>query len=97
MITVHDTFICKPGYASKLARKLKDATAGVPQFVQILTDVTGQFNRVIMIGQYENMTDYENTLEKYKTQSDDIKKMLEAMAGYQEMYMTGTREIFQVW
>ena len=44
MIHVHEIFICKPGNASKLAKKFK-----------------------------------------------------EAMAGYQDMYLTGSREIYQVW
>ena len=97
MITVHDTFVCKPGMASKLAKKLKEGTAGFPEFVQILTDATGQFNRVVMICEYENLAAYEKSLERYKVQSDEIQKMLEAMVGYQDMYMTGTRDIFQIW
>ena len=97
MITVHDTFVCKPGMASKLAKKLKEGTAGFSEFVQILKDATGQFNRVVMICEYENLAAYEKSLERYKVQSDEIQKMLEAMVGYQDMYMTGTRDIFQIW
>ena len=29
--------------------------------------------------------------------SDEMKKMSEAMAGYTDMYLTGSREIYQVW
>jgi hypothetical protein len=29
--------------------------------------------------------------------SDEMKKMKEKMKGYQDMYLTGSREIFQVW
>jgi hypothetical protein len=32
-----------------------------------------------------------------KEQPETMKKMDEAMKGYQEMYLTGSREIFQVW
>lgn len=97
MITVHDTFICKPGSASKLAKKLKEAISGQDEFTQILTDITGQFNRVLMISQYESLADYEKNIQKYIDQSEEIKKMLQAMEGYQDLYLTGTREIFRVW
>jgi hypothetical protein len=96
MIIVHDIFICKPGNASKLAKKFKEAMAGSSELVNILTDVTGQFNRVIMVTNYENLTDYEKNWEKYDKYPEVMKKMTEAMAGYQDMYLTGSREIFKV-
>jgi predicted translin family RNA/ssDNA-binding protein len=97
MIIVHDIFICKPGNASKLAKKFKDAMAGRPELINIMTDVTGSFNKLVMVTQYENLTAYEKSWEQYKEKSDEVKKMTEAMAGYQEMYLTGSREIYQVW
>ena len=97
MIIVHDIFICKPGNASKLAKKFKEAMAGSTELVNIMTDMSGQFNRVIMVSQYESLTAYEQSWEKYKENSEEMKKMGQAMAGYQEMYLTGSREIYQVW
>jgi hypothetical protein len=97
MILVHDIFICKPGNASKLAKKFKEAMGNSPELVNILTDMTGQYNRVIMVSQYENLTAYELSWEKYKENSAEMKRMEEAMAGYQDMYLTGSREIYQVW
>jgi hypothetical protein len=97
MIIVHDTFICKPGNASKLAKKFKEGMAGNNDLVNIMTDMTGQFNRVNMVTKYDNLTAYEQSWEKYTKQSEEMKKMEEAMAGYQEMYLTGSREIYQVW
>ena len=97
MIIVHDIFVCKPGNASKLAKKFKEAMSGFNELVNIMTDMTGQFNRVIMVTQYENLTAYEKSWEKYSKESEEMKKMHEAMAGYQEMYLTGSREIYQVW
>jgi hypothetical protein len=97
MIIVHDIFVCKPGNASKLAKKFKDAMQGSTELVNIMTDMTGQFNRVIMVSQYDNLTAYEQNWEKYKADSEQMKKMSEAMAGYTDMYLTGSREIFQVW
>ena len=97
MIIVHDTFVCKPGNASKLAKKFKDAMQGSTELVHVMTDMTGQYNRVIMVSQYDNLTSYEQSWEKYKADSEEMKKMNDAMAGYTEMYLTGSREVYQVW
>jgi predicted translin family RNA/ssDNA-binding protein len=97
MIIIHDIFICKPGNASKLAKKFKEAMAGNNELVNIMTDMTGQFNKVVMVSQFENLTAYEQSWEKYKEDSEAMKKMNEIMAGYQDMYLTGSREIYQVW
>lgn len=97
MIIVHDIFVCKPGNASKLAKKFKEAMTGNSDLVNIMTDMTGQFNRVVMVTKYDNLTAYEKSWEKYSKDSAEMKKMNEAMAGYQDMYLTGSREIYQVW
>ena len=97
MIIVHDIFICKPGNASKLAKKFKDAMAGNQELVNIMTDMTGQFNKVVMVSKYEDLTDYEKSFEKYMQNTEEVKKMTEAMAGYHDMYLTGSREIYKVW
>ena len=97
MIIVHDIFICKPGNASKLAKKFKEGMTGNTDLVNILTDTTGQFNKVVMVTKYESLAAYEQSFEKYKQNTEAMKKMTEAMAGYQDMYLTGSREIYQVW
>jgi len=97
MIIVHDIFICKPGSASKVAKMFKEAMAGNKELVNIMTDMTGQFNRVIMVSQYENLSAYEQSWEKYMQNSEEMKKMQEKMQGYQDMYLTGSREIYKVW
>ncbi|MDO6433675.1 NIPSNAP family protein [Flavitalea sp. BT771] len=97
MIQVHDIFVCKPGNASKLAKKFKEAMTSASELVNILTDMSGQYNRVIMVTQYENLTAYEKSWEKYKEDTEAMKKMEAAMAGYQDMYLTGSREIYQIW
>lgn len=50
-----------------------------------------------MVSRYESLTAYEQSWETYKQDSEAMKKMNEIMTGYQEMYLTGSREIFQVW
>ena len=97
MIIVHDIFICKPGNASKLAKLFKEVMAENKELVHILTDMSGQYNRVVMVSKYDSLTAYELSWEKYKEQTEEMKKMQEKMAGYHDMYLTGSREIFQVW
>jgi len=97
MIIVHDIFVCKPGNASKIAKKFKEGMTGNSDLVNIMTDMTGQFNRVIMVTKYDSLTAYEKSWEKYQEKSEEMKKMEQAMAGYQDMYLTGSREIYQVW
>jgi heme-degrading monooxygenase HmoA len=97
MIIVQEIFVAKPGNASKLAKMFKEATKESPDVKNILTDMTGAYNRVIMVSEYESLSAYERNWEKMKEQPETMKKMEEAMKGYQDMYLTGSREIFQVW
>lgn len=97
MIIVHDIFICKPGNASKVAKLFKEVMSGNEELVNIMTDMTGQFNRVIMVSKYESLAAYEQSWEKYKQDTEEMKKMNEKMKGYTEMYLTGAREIYQTW
>ena len=97
MIIVHDTFICKPGNASKMAKLFKEVMEGNKELVNIMTDMTGQYNKVVMVSQFDSLTAYEQSWEKMKEQSEEMKKMMEKMKGYTDMYLTGSREIYQVW
>lgn len=96
MIIVHDIFICKPGNASKLAKLFKEVMTDNTDLVNIMTDVTGSFNKVVMVTKYDSLTGYEKSFEKYMHDSEEMKVMKEKMKGYQEMYLTGSREIYQV-
>ena len=97
MIIVHDIFICKPGNASKLAKMFKEAMSGNDELVYIMTDMTGPFNKVVMVSKHENLAAYEQSWEKYKQDTEAMKKMTELMKGFHDMYLTGSREIYQVW
>jgi len=97
MIIVHDIFICKPGNASKLAKLFKEVMADNHELVNIMSDLTGQYNRVVMVTKYDSLTAFEESWKKYEQNTDEMKKMKEKMAGYHEMYQTGSREIYHVW
>lgn len=97
MIIVHDIFICKPGNASKFAKLFKEVMTDSKDLVNIMTDLTGDFNKVVMVTQYDNLTAYEQSFQKYMQDTEEMKIMKEKMKGYHELYLTGSREIFQVW
>ncbi len=65
--------------------------------MNILTDMTGQFNRVIMVSKYENLAAYEESFKKWMEKTPENEKMAEKMKGYHDMYLTGSREIYKVW
>jgi hypothetical protein len=67
------------------------------EFLNVMTDMTGPYNKVVVVTQYESLTAYEKSWDKYKENTEEMKKMEEAMSGYQDMYLTGSREIYQVW
>ena len=97
MILVHDIFVCKPGNASKLAKLFKEVMADNEDLVNIMSDLTGQYNRVIMVTKYESLSAFEESWKKYEQDTDEMKKMKEKMKGYHEMYISGSREIYHVW
>jgi len=93
MIVVRNCFIAKPGNASKLAAQLKDAAASakIPRH-RVLTDLTGDFNRVVLEYEAENVGEFEARMKDYATNQTFRDKM----KGYTELYITGSREILQI-
>ena len=97
MIIVHDIFVCKPGNASKLAKLFKETSAHDKHLVNIMTDMTGQYNRVIMVTQYDDLVGYQKSWEEYMNPTPEMKEAMKKMENYHEMYLTGSREIYKVW
>jgi hypothetical protein len=94
MIIVRNCFVAKPGQASKLAAPLKEAatTAKIPKH-RILTDLTGDFNRVLFEYEAENIGEFEARMQDYATNET----FREKMKGYTDLWITGHREILRVW
>lgn len=98
MIIVHDTFVCKPGNASKLAKMFKESIGGDGKQVAIMTDMTGQFHRVVMASWHKDLAAYEKSYEEMqKNSTPEMKKAMEKMKDMNDMYISGSREIFRVW
>jgi hypothetical protein len=93
MLVVRNCFIAKPGNASKLAAQIKDAvaTGKFPRY-RILTDLTGEFNRVILEFEVENISEFEAQWKDYNTNEAFRAKM----KGYTDLWISGTREIMQI-
>jgi hypothetical protein len=93
MIVVRNCFVAKPGHASKLAAQLKEAAAAsqIPKY-RVLTDLTGDFNRVILEYEAENVGEFEERMKQYATDA----AFREKMKGYTDLWITGSREILQV-
>ncbi len=93
MIVVRNYFVAKPGNASKLAALFKEAAvvAKIPKH-RVLTDVTGDFNRVILEYEAENLGEFEARMKDYATNQEFRDKM----KGYTDLYITGGREILQI-
>jgi hypothetical protein len=93
MLVVRNCFIAKPGNASKLAAQLKEASAvaKIPNH-RVLTDLTGDFNRVILEYEVESVSVFEERMKDYATNA----AFREKMKGYTDLWTTGSREILHI-
>jgi hypothetical protein len=92
MLVIRNVFIAKPGQASKLAAQLKEMTAVMPDMkARVFTDLTGDFNRVVLEHEVENLSAFEARMKDYGTNP----AVREKMKGYTDLYQTGSREILQ--
>jgi len=57
-----------------------------------LTDLTGEFNRVILEYEVENVAQFEARMKEYMTNA----AFREKMKGYTDLWISGTREILQI-
>ena len=93
MLVIRNCFVAKPGNASKLAAQLKEAAAvtKIPRY-RVLTDLTGDFNRVILEFEVENIGGFEERMKEYATNEAFRAKM----KGYTDLWASGSREILQI-
>jgi len=68
------------------------AAAGKLPNNRVLTDVTGEFNRVVMEYEVESAMGFEETFKEY-TSDPEIR---EKAKGYTDLWITGSRELFRV-
>ena len=94
MLLVREWFAAKPGQASTLAKRFQNLV-GAGQFgkCRVLTDVTGDFNRVILETEVDSLAAFEQTMKEYQNNQ----AMRDQMKGYTDLYVTGGREILRIW
>lgn len=93
MIVVRNTFVAKPGQASKLAKQIKEAAAAANiSNVRVLTDLVGDFNQVVFEHDAANLREFEDRMREYASET----AFRDKMKGYTDLYLTGKREIFTV-
>jgi len=93
MLIVREYFHAKPGQAGKLAAMMKEIGALVaPGKCRVMTDITGEFNRVIMETEVDSLADFEARMKEYGSNPEWKKKM----AGYTELWTSGGRELLRV-
>jgi hypothetical protein len=92
MLIVRNCFVAKPGQASKLAAQIKAAaaSANMPRY-RVLTDLTGEFNRVVLEYEVDSVAQFQERMNDYQNNAG----FREKMKGYTDLYISGTREILQ--
>ncbi len=92
MVIVRNIFIAKPGNASKLAAQFKSAAAAAkrPKH-RVLTDLTGEFNRVVLEYEVDSVSGFEAQMKDYATNE----AMRAVLKGYTDLWVTGHRELLQ--
>ena len=93
MVIVRNSFIARPGQAGNLAAHLKEmATAGNLRNFRVMTDLTGDFNHVIMEHQVESASEFEQLLARYASDP----QVREKAKGYTDLWTSGRRELYRV-
>jgi len=59
---------------------------------RVLTDLTGDFNRVVLEYEAEDVSEFEARMREYNNNF----ALREKMKGYTDLYVTGSREIMQI-
>lgn len=96
MIIVHDIFVCKPGNASKMAELFKE-WADNQEETYVMTDITGQWHRVIVASTHDSLAAYEENTKEMMADTPENRAMSDKFKNMNEMYVSGSREIYKVW
>ena len=97
MYVIRETFMAKPGQASKLAKMMKEAMGMMPRgngTRRVLTDFVSNFNTVVIETEVAEMADFDREMKEFMNDPKSA-AFREKMKGYTDLYQEGRREIFQ--
>ena len=93
MYVIRETFTAKPGMASKLASLLSEVVAIQGEVkTRVLTDLVGPFNTVVMETEIADLMEFDRRMKDHVSRPD----IQDRMKGYTDLYVSGSREIYQV-
>lgn len=95
-IIVHDTFVCKPGNASKLAKLFKEWSKLMKGSGEVMTDLSGQWHRVIMVSRHKSLADWEKNFDKMP-KGPKARALMKKFESMNEMYVSGNRDFYKAW
>lgn len=91
MILIRDIFQAKFGKAGEMVEMMKQGPAPGGR-ARVLTDLTGPYDTVVIETEVESIDEYYQRLREMFAQPDpDV-----AMRGFQDMIVSGRREIFTI-
>ena len=93
MYVIRETFMAKPGMASKLANLLSEVVSIQGEAkTRVLTDLVGPFNTVVMETEVADLTEFDRRMKDHTSRPD----IRDRMKGYTDLYVSGSREIYQL-
>ncbi len=97
MYVIRETFVAKPGQASKLAKLMKEVMGAMPRGngrVRVMTDFVGPFNTVVLETEVEDIGSFEREMKDYMS-GQAAAEVQAKMKGYTDLYQEGRREIYR--
>lgn len=97
MLLIRDVFVCRPGKAGEVARRLQATLASSEagdgfRNSRVLVDYVGVYWTVVMEAEAEDLGQFDHHMAHYGSRPE----VREAMAGYTELVESGYREIFRI-
>ncbi len=93
MYIVRESFVAKPGMASKLANLFKEVAPSMfGAKARVMTDAVASFNTVVLETEVSDLAEFDKIMKEY----DERKDIRERLKGYTDMYVSGGREIYRV-
>ncbi|HEY3216772.1 MAG TPA: hypothetical protein VGK93_09800 [Candidatus Eisenbacteria bacterium] len=93
MYIIRESFVAKPGMASKLAQLFKEAAPSLfGSKTRVMTDAVAAFNTVVIETEVSELAEFERIMKEY----GERKEIRDRFKGYTDLWISGGREIYRV-